>query len=62
MVLYMRSARHLPVMQLALATMADVFLNPMWGWLVHGELPAVGVFWGGALILGAIAATTLRAR
>ena len=62
MVLYMRGARHVPVTQMVLITMADAFLNPLWVWLVHGELPAVGVFWGGALILGAIAATTLRAR
>ena len=62
MVLYMRGARHVPVTQMVLITMADAFLNPLWVWMVHGELPAVGVFWGGALILGAIAATTLRAR
>jgi len=60
MVLYMRGARHVPVTQMVLITMADAFLNPLWVWLVHGELPAAGVFWGGALILGAIVATTLR--
>ncbi len=62
MVLYMRGARHVPVTQMVLITMADAFVNPLWVWLVHGELPAVGVFWGGALILGAIAATTFRPR
>ncbi len=60
MVLYMRGARHVQVTQMVLITMADAFLNPLWVWMVHGELPALGVFWGGALILGAIAATTLR--
>ena len=62
MVLYMRGARHVPVTQMVLITMSDAFLNPLWVWLVYGELPAAGVFWGGALILGAIAATTLPGR
>ena len=62
MVLYMRGARHVPVAQMVLITMSDAFLNPLWVWLVYGELPAAGVFWGGALILGAIAATTLPGR
>jgi hypothetical protein len=30
--------------------------------MAFGEVPAAGVFWGGALILGAIAATTVHAR
>ena len=59
MVLHMRGARHVPVTQLVLITMSDAFLNPLWVWLVYGELPAAGVFWGGALILAAIVATTL---
>ena len=62
MVLYMRGARHVPVTQMVLITMSDAFLNPLWVWMVHGELPAAGVFWGGALVLGAIGATTLRGR
>ncbi|MCY7306636.1 MAG: DMT family transporter [Rhodoferax sp.] len=61
MVLYMRGARHVPVTQMVLITMSDAFLNPLWVWLVFGELPVAGVFWGGALILGAIAATTVHA-
>ena len=62
MVMYMRGARHVPVTQMVLITMSDAFLNPLWVWLLFGELPAAGVFWGGALILGAIAATTLRGK
>ena len=62
MVMYMRGARHVPVTQMVLITMADAFLNPLWVWMLFGELPAAGVFWGGALILAAIAATTLRAK
>ena len=62
MVLYMRGARHVPVTQMVLITMSDAFLNPLWVWLAFGEVPAAGVFWGGALILGAIAATTVHGR
>ena len=62
MVLYMRGARHVPVTQMVLITMSDAVLNPLWVWIVHGELPASGVYWGGALILGAIAVTTLPGR
>ena len=59
MVLFMRGARHVAAVQMVLITMADAFLNPLWVWMVHGELPATAVYWGGALILAAIAATTL---
>ena len=62
MVLYMRGARHVPVTQMVLITMSDAVLNPLWVWLVFGEVPAAGVFWGGALILAAISATTVHAR
>lgn len=58
MVLYMRGARHVPAVQMVLITMADAVLNPLWVWLVHGEVPAVSVFWGGAVIMLAIAVTT----
>ena len=62
MVLFMRGARHVAAVQMVLITMADAFLNPLWVWIVHGELPATAVYWGGALILGAITATTFAGR
>lgn len=55
MVLYMRGARYVPAVQMVLITMADTVLNPLWVWLVHREVPATSVFWGGAVILLAIA-------
>lgn len=60
MVLYMRGARHVSATQMVLITMLDAVLNPLWVWMVFGEVPAAGVFWGGALILGAIGATAVR--
>nr|WP_298684187.1 DMT family transporter [uncultured Dongia sp.] len=60
LVLYMRGARYVPAVQMVLISLADAFLNPFWVWLVHGEVPVLDVFWGGALILGAIAVVTVR--
>ncbi len=57
MVLYMRGARHVAAVQMVLITMADVVLNPLWVWMVHGEVPARSVFWGGAVIMLAIGLT-----
>ena len=62
MLLFMRGARHVAAVQMVLITMADAFLNPLWVWIVHGELPATAVYWGGALILAAIATTTLAGK
>ncbi len=56
--LYMRGARHVAAVQMVLITMADVVLNPLWVWIVHREVPATSVFWGGAVILLAISLTS----
>jgi drug/metabolite transporter (DMT)-like permease len=37
--------------------MADAVLNPLWVWIVHGEVPPHAVYLGGALVLGGIAMT-----
>lgn len=57
MVLCMRGAKHVPAVQMVLITMADTVLNPLWVWLVHREVPATSVFWGGGVILLAIGIT-----
>ena len=50
-----RGAQHMPAAQMVLVSMADAALNPLWVWLVFGEVPSEGVFAGGALVLLAIA-------
>ena len=55
LVFFMRGAQKMPAAQMVLVTMADALLNPLWVWLVHGEVPAAAVFAGGALVLLAIA-------
>jgi drug/metabolite transporter (DMT)-like permease len=62
LVLYMRGARSVGAVQMVVITMADAILNPLWVWLVHGEIPVVGVYWGGALILLGIGLTTWNER
>ena len=58
LVLYMYGARSVRTSHMVLITMADALLNPLWVWMVHGEVPVRGVFIGGALVLGGIALTT----
>lgn len=57
LVLYMIGARSVATSHMVLITMADAVLNPLWVWLVHGEIPPHAVYLGGALVLGAIALT-----
>ncbi|TDQ80556.1 EamA domain-containing membrane protein RarD [Dongia mobilis] len=58
LVLFMRGARYVPAVQMVLISLADAILNPLWVFLVHGEVPAGSVYLGGAIILGAIAVAT----
>ena len=55
---YMHGARTVSTAHMVLITMADAVLNPLWVWLVHGEVPATAVYGGGALVLAGIALTT----
>jgi drug/metabolite transporter (DMT)-like permease len=57
LVLYMVGARSVTTSHMVLITMADAVLNPLWVWMVHGEVPPHAVYLGGALVLAAIALT-----
>jgi drug/metabolite transporter, DME family len=56
---FAEGAKHVPVVPAMLIALADVVLNPLWVWLVHGEQPPAGTVAGGALILSAIVGATL---
>lgn len=58
LVLYMRGARYVAAVPMVLISLADAVLNPFWVWIVHGEVPLTSVYWGGFMILGAIAVAT----
>lgn len=48
--------RRLPALEVSLLLLLDPVLNPLWAWLLHGELPGPWAAAGCALILGATAA------
>jgi len=56
---FAEGAKHVPVVPAMLIALADVVLNPLWVWLVHGEQPPSGTIAGGVLILSAIVGATL---
>ena len=65
LVLITRGSRSVPAAELALLSMAEIVLAPVWVWLVLGESAGIYTLLGGALVLGAIyldAASGLRRR
>lgn len=50
--------RQLPAFEASLLLLAEPVFNPIWTWLMHGEVPSAGAMAGGALILGATTAKT----
>jgi drug/metabolite transporter (DMT)-like permease len=65
MTLFTLGSRVVPAGELALLSLIEVMLAPVWGWLLLSEVPAPAVLQGGGLVLMAVilnAATGLRAR
>lgn len=65
MVAYTLGSRALPAADLALLSMIEVMLAPVWVWLVLGETTGAGTLVGGAILLVALAgnaATGMRHR
>ena len=52
-------ARLIPAAEVALITLLEIVLGPLWVWLVQSEQPSVATLAGGAIVLGAV---TLQAR
>lgn len=50
--------RSLPAFEASLLLLAEPVFNPLWTWLLHGEIPSRLALVGGACILGATAAKT----
>jgi drug/metabolite transporter (DMT)-like permease len=57
-----RGIRRLPAMEASLLLLIEPVLNPIWAWLVRGENPGPWVLAGGAVIVGASAARSVRNR
>jgi len=58
-VLLTRALGRLPALEVSLLLLIEPVLNPVWTWLIHGEVPGWAVVMGGALIL---LASALKAR
>jgi drug/metabolite transporter (DMT)-like permease len=58
-VLVARAIGHVPALEASMLLFIEPVLNPVWAWLVHGEVPGVWARVGGALILGTTAVQTL---
>jgi drug/metabolite transporter (DMT)-like permease len=59
---YLFLARAVPrvrALEVGLFLLIEPVLNPIWAWLVHGEMPGRATIVGGALILGATAGRML---
>jgi RarD protein len=59
LILFTIGARLIPAAQVALISLLEVVLGPMWVWLAMGERPGAATFVGGAIV---VAAVILQAR
>ena len=48
-----KGIRKVPAFEASSLLLVEPALNPLWAWLVHGEMPSAGALAGGALILAA---------
>ena len=55
------ASRYLPPAEVALLTLLEAVLGPLWAWLGVGERPAAATLVGGGIVLAAIAANELIA-
>lgn len=61
-ILYVRGARHVPAMQMALICLLDVLLNPLWAWIGVGETPTPSALTGGGIIVAAVLLVVVAGR
>jgi len=54
-----RGVARVPAFEASLILLAEPVLNPLWAWLMHGELPTLWASAGGVIILGATTVMTL---
>jgi len=52
-------SRHVPAAELALLSLTEVILAPVWVWIGVGEVPSLLTLVGGGIVLAAIAGQAL---
>ncbi|MGB7270187.1 MAG: DMT family transporter, partial [Albidovulum sp.] len=62
LILYTLGSRSLPAAELALLSLAEVLLGPLWVWLFLGETASFNTLIGGAVLLAAIAGNALSGK
>lgn len=62
LILYTLGSRSLPAAELALLSLAEVLLGPLWVWLFLGETASLNTLVGGAVLLAAIAGNALSGK
>jgi len=62
LILYTLGSRTLPAAELALLSLAEVLLGPLWVWMFLGETATANTLIGGAVLLVAIAGNALSGK
>ena len=62
LILYTLGSRSLPAAELALLSLAEVLLGPVWVWLFLGETASGNTLIGGAVLLAAIAGNAISGK
>ncbi len=62
LILYTLGSRSLPAAELALLSLAEVLLGPLWVWLFLGETASITTLVGGVVLLAAIAGNALSGK
>ncbi len=62
LILYTLGSRSLPAAELALLSLAEVLLGPLWVWLFLGEIASDNTLIGGLVLLAAIAGNALSGK
>jgi drug/metabolite transporter (DMT)-like permease len=52
-VLVTSAISHIPALEASMILLIEPALNPLWAWLIQGEVPGIWAMVGGAMILGA---------
>lgn len=55
LILFVTGSRHLPAAEIALLSLTEVILAPVWVWVGVGEVPSASTLLGGGIVLAAIA-------
>ena len=61
-ILVTSAINHIPALEASMILLIEPALNPLWAWLVQGEVPGIWAMTGGAIILGATTARSWMER